>query len=220
MELFIALLLIIVGYISGSIPTAFIAGRLAKGIDLRNYGSGTVSGSMVWEHVSRWILFPVGIFDMIKSAAPVWLSLALGQNSFVASSTGLAAIAGHNWPFFLGFIGGRGLSPFLGVLVVLFPAGFIWMLGFLGIGFALGDSAPWALVSIASMPLLVWRLDGDPAVYYTIAGMFILTLVKRVEANRRLLPPPGKERRKVIIRRLLFDRDISSHREWIDRTPD
>jgi hypothetical protein len=50
--------------------------------------------------------------------------------------------------------------------------------------------------------------------------MVVLTLLKRLEANRRPLPPPGPERRRVILRRLVFDRDIASHEAWIHRRPE
>jgi hypothetical protein len=50
--------------------------------------------------------------------------------------------------------------------------------------------------------------------------MLAVTLVKRLEANRRPLPTPGAERRRVVLRRLLLDRDIASHREWIRREPE
>ena len=49
--------------------------------------------------------------------------------------------------------------------------------------------------------------------------MLLLTLAKRLEANRRPLPPPGPERRRIILRRLLLDRDIASHADWIRRRP-
>jgi hypothetical protein len=49
--------------------------------------------------------------------------------------------------------------------------------------------------------------------------MILITLAKRIEANRRPLPPPGAERLKVILRRAFLDRDIASHQEWIRRQP-
>ena len=60
------ILLTIGAYLLGSVPTSYIAGRLLKGIDIRNYGSGTVSGANVWHSVSRWAVVPVGIFDILK----------------------------------------------------------------------------------------------------------------------------------------------------------
>jgi glycerol-3-phosphate acyltransferase PlsY len=213
-------LLIVGGYLLGSIPTAYLVGRWIKDLDLRRYGSGTVSGSMVWEHVARWAVFPVGLFDMFKAALPAWLGLRLELGMPVAVAAGLAAVAGHNWPVFLRFTGGRGLGSFLGVLLVIFPWGFPWMLAALAIGWLLGDSAPWALAGLVSLPLWSLVVGGPEIVIPLAAGMLALTLGKRMEANRRPLPPPGPERRRVILLRLFFDRDIVSHSDWIRRKPD
>jgi glycerol-3-phosphate acyltransferase PlsY len=213
-------LLIVAGYLLGSIPTAYLVGRWIKDLDLRRYGSGTVSGSMVWEHVARWAVVPVGLFDMFKAALPAWLGLRLGLEMPVAVAAGLAAVAGHNWPIFLRFTGGRGLGSFMGVLLVTFPWGFPWMLAALAIGWLLGDSAPWALAGLITLPLWSYVLGGPEIVIPLVGGMLVLTLGKRLEANRRPLPPPGPERRRVIILRLFFDRDIASHSDWIRRKPE
>jgi glycerol-3-phosphate acyltransferase PlsY len=215
-----SILLIVGSYLLGSIPTAYVVGRWLKGLDLRHYGSGTVSGSMVFEHVARWAVVPVGLFDMAKAALPAWLAVRLGLSLPVAAAAGLAAVAGHNWPIFLNFAGGRGLGTFLGVLLVIFPWGFPWMLAFLAVGWLLGDSAPWALASLVTLPLLASLIGGPEVVAPASGAMLLLTLGKRLEANRRPLPPAGPERRAVILRRLLLDRDIASHAEWIRRQPD
>jgi len=112
------------------------------------------------------------------------------------------------------------LSPFMGLLLVIFPWGVLWMLAFLSVGFALGDSAPWAIAGLVSMPLMVYVMDGSPYAYWSLLGMLMITFVKRVEANRRPLPPAGPERTKVLIRRLFFDRDIADHQIWIRREPE
>jgi glycerol-3-phosphate acyltransferase PlsY len=212
-------LLILAGYLLGSIPSAYLAGRWIKGLDLSQYGSGTVSGSMVWEHVARWALVPVGLFDIAKAAFPTWLGLQLGLGTEVATAAGLAAVAGHNWSVFLRLKGGRGLGSFLGVLLVIFPWGGLWLLLFLAVGWRLGDSAPWALLSIATLPLLAQAV-GEPGLMVPVTGvMLLLAFGKRLEANRRPLPPPGPERRRVMLYRLLLDRDIRDHQRWIRRKP-
>lgn len=213
-------LLVAVGYLLGSIPTAYLAGRWLKNIDLRRFGSGTVSGSMVYEHVARWAVVPVGLFDVGKAALPAWLAIQRGLGLPVAAAAGLAAVAGHNWPLFLHFKGGRGLGCFLGVLLVIFPWGFPWLLAFLAVGWRLGDSAPWALAGLATLPVLAQIIGGPAVVTPATVAMLALTLIKRLEANGRPLPAGGAERRQVISRRLLLDRDIASHAEWIRRTPD
>ena len=215
-----SVLLVLGGYLLGSIPTAYLVAKWLAKRDLRHYGSGTVSGSMVYEHVARWAVVPVGLFDMAKAAFPAWLALYLDLGLPTAAAAGLAAVAGHNWPVFLRFTGGRGLGAFMGVLVVIFPWGFPWMLAFLTIGWRLGDSAPWALASLVTLPLFSYLIGGPDVVAPATGVMLLLTLAKRLEANRRPLPPPGPERRRVILRRLLLDRDIASHSEWIRREPD
>ena len=201
----------------GSIPFSYLAGRVFKGKDIRHYGSGTVGSSMVYEHVSHWLLVPVGILDVLKAAVPTYLGLKLGFGEAGAAAAGLAAMIGHNWPIFLGFTGGRGISTILGILLVLFPWGDVWLLGFLAVGYALKDSAPWALTSMASMPALIWFLGGSRVLYWLAGAVLLITLIKRLEANRRPLPAGRPERLKVIWLRLVFDRDIEDHQAWIRR---
>jgi glycerol-3-phosphate acyltransferase PlsY len=214
-------LLVLGGYLLGSIPTSYLVGRWLGKLDLRSYGSGTVSGSMVFEHVARWAVVPVGLFDMAKAAFPAWLALRLDLGMPTAAAAGLAAVAGHNWPIYLRLTGGRGLATFMGMLLPIFPWGFPWMLLFLTVGWRLGDSAPWALAGMVTLPLLSALVEGPDVILPATAVMLLLTLGKRLEANRRPLPPPGDpERRRVILRRLLLDRDIAAHEEWIRRKPD
>jgi glycerol-3-phosphate acyltransferase PlsY len=119
--IFVSLLLI--AYLLGSVPSGYVAGKLIKGIDLRSYGSGTVSGSMVWEHVARWAVVPVGLFDIFKGALATWLGLRLGLGQVAAMAVGLAAVVGHNWPVYLNFQGGEGIQSFYRNIVGYFPLG-------------------------------------------------------------------------------------------------
>ena len=213
-------LLIVGGYLLGSVPASYLMGRLLKGMDLRQYGSGTVGGSMVWEHVGRWAIVPVAVIDIGKAALPAWLALRLGLGTFVSVAAGMAAVVGHTWPVYLRFVGGRGMASFAGVLLVIFPWGTLWMGALLVIGYRLGDSAPWFLACLVTMPFFALLLGAWEGVAALCGAMLIVTLLKRLEANRRQLPPPGAERRRVIWRRLLLDRDIASHQDWIARQPD
>jgi hypothetical protein len=100
----------------------------------------------------------------------------------------------------------------------------------LGIGWQLGDSGPLLYLSLLTMPLLARLFHGPlmlgptflggPETVGCLAGaMVLITLAKRLEANRRPFPPPGSERLKVVLRRAFLDRDVASHKEWIRRKP-
>ena len=115
-------LLVIGAYLLGSVPAAYIAGRLLKGIDIRKYGSGVSSGSNVWHSVSRWAIIPVGVFDVLKGAIPVAVAYpVLDFPMWAQGVVGLAAISGHSWSVFLGFSGGRGFATMVGVLLIFAP---------------------------------------------------------------------------------------------------
>jgi glycerol-3-phosphate acyltransferase PlsY len=225
-----SLLLIAGGYLLGSVSSTYLIGRWLGGKDLRQYGSGSLSGSMVYEHVGRWAIVPVIFFDVLKATVPAWLALWLDLGVPVAALAGLAAVAGHNWPIFTRFYGGRGMATFAGVWLALFPPGVLSMVGFMGAGWRLGDSAPFLYPCLLTMPLLARLFNGpkmlgplllgDPQLVGQLAGaMILLTLVKRLEANHRPLPPPGPERLKVLLRRAFLDRDLASHEDWIRRQP-
>lgn len=212
----VLVVLFIAGYLVGSIPTGYLAGRWIKGIDLRDYGSGTVSGSMVWEHVAKWAVLPVGLFDIFKGALPTWLGLRLGLGEVAAALLGFAAIVGHNWPVYLNFHGGRGYSPFLGELSVLFPWGVPIILAALIVGNILRSPAV-PLFVVMALPIFA---NGSTTVLWLAAGMTVITVVKRLEANRRPLPANPIERRNVILRRIFLDRDVQDQKSWIQRAPD
>jgi len=213
-------LLILLGYLLGSLLSAYWIGQWVGGKDLRDYGSGALGGSMVYEHVGRRWVVPVVVFDVLKATVPAALALWLDQGYGVAAAAGLAAAVGHNWSIWHRFHGGRGMGTFAGVWLAVYWPGVLWMIGWIGLGWRLGDSAPWLFVSLITLPILSWLTGGPDAVAPLAGAMILVTLLKRLEANRRPLPPPGPQRRRVILLRLLLDRDLAAHNEWIRQQPD
>ena len=105
--------LIAAAYLVGSIPTSYLVGRLAKGIDIREHGSRNIGVSNLTAQVGAYWAAPVITFDiLVKGALPVVIAsdriLGLGLDVEVAA--GLAGIVGHNWSIFSGFKGGRGMA--------------------------------------------------------------------------------------------------------------
>ena len=110
-----------IGYLIGSIPTAFILLRWEKDIDIRNAGSRNVGGMNAFDVTgSKIIGITVIVIDMLKGTAAVLLVYSfIGKDYWLSASSGIAAILGHNYPIWLGFKGGRGISTTAGVFFVL-----------------------------------------------------------------------------------------------------
>lgn len=209
-------------YLVGSFSSSHVAARL-KGIDLRRYGSGTVSGTGVYYHVSKLALVPVGFFHLAKGILPIWLALRLGLGLPLALTANLAVVVGHNWPFYLEFKGGRGIGAFGGMLLMVFRQGAGWLavlliLGRLPVYVGLGNYTGFgALVGLATLPILSWLTQQPPEVTWACTGMLLITVIKRLEANRLPLPPLREERRQVLVNRLLLDRDVGPREPWTER---
>ena len=116
---------LIISYLIGSIPTAYIFGRLIKGIDIRKFGSGNVGATNALRVLGRWPGITVLALDIFKGFIAVILlgnfffsRINLAQEVY-SIILGIACIAGHNWTIFLKFKGGKGIAITLGVLLAL-----------------------------------------------------------------------------------------------------
>jgi acyl phosphate:glycerol-3-phosphate acyltransferase len=137
---------IIISYLIGSIPTAFIAGRVLKGIDIRKHGSGNIGATNAFRVLGAGWGIVVLLLDCLKGALPVaFLADICLAHAAVAPNTlrmvlGVSAILGHTFTVFLSFKGGKGIATTLGVLIGL-------ALRIPGFGLVLGCViATWALV--------------------------------------------------------------------------
>ena len=212
-------LLILLGYLCGSVSFAYLAGRLWRAIDLRRYGSRKLSASNVHTYFGLCGLVLVGILDIAKAVWPTWLSIRLGYELAVTVWVGLAAMAGHNWPLFLGFRGGRGITTALGLLLCIFPWGVLWMLGWVAAGRLMPHAAAGpALLGFMGLPLFALWLHQPLATVWGCLGMLLLTILKRLDGNRQPIPPQESTWR-VLWRRLVLDRDIADFETWARYQP-
>ncbi|HIP87574.1 MAG TPA: glycerol-3-phosphate acyltransferase [Anaerolineales bacterium] len=211
-------LLCVGAYLLGAFPTAYVVGRLVRGIDIRQYGTGNVGASNVWNSIGRWAAVPVAAGDIGKAALSAWLALKpLDLGYAWAVAAGLCAALGHAWSPYLRFTGGRGLASIIGTLLVVFPLGGLFQVGMMVLGLLIKNEFLTTLTLLA-MPLLSALLGRPPVVTWGCVAMILLTAVKRLEANRTPLPS-GRDRWAVVWRRLWLDRDVPSHEVWLARRP-
>src|SRR5215210_5161735 len=104
--MFLGILLVLCGYVLGSVPTGFLIGR-AWGVDVRRAGSGNIGMANVLRTVGKWPAVITMAGDMLKGFAPVFLARTVVENEWVVAVVALAAVVGHCWSIFLGFKGGK-----------------------------------------------------------------------------------------------------------------
>jgi len=110
-----------IGYLLGSVPTGLIVGRVARGIDIRQYGSGKTGATNVLRTVgARWGAVAL-LGDLAKGAVPVVIARVLSDEPYVQTVAGLGAAFGHDWPLFAGFQGGRGVATSFGAALAMSP---------------------------------------------------------------------------------------------------
>lgn len=204
--------LIISAYLLGSIPFGVLIGKRLANVDIREYGSGKIGSTNVLRVAGKKAAAAVVVFDVLKGALAVMLAgfIFRGQYQAVSGSVswwlirsspvaaGLAAMAGHNWPIFLGFRGGRGVATFFGGLIALCPivalfGGEVLIMGAGLTGFASVGSLAGAVGAYSILvPLTI--MNGFPIEYlvYSLIGTITIIVMHRDNIVRLLA---GKERR-------------------------
>jgi glycerol-3-phosphate acyltransferase PlsY len=165
-------------YVLGATPTAYLAGRLARGIDLREHGSKNLGATNVYRVLGwRWAI-PVALIDIAKGAIPVALfgRWAAG-GPWLAVGLGIAAVLGHVFSPYMRFKGGKGVATALGVFLALAPVavlialpvwgGSLWLTGYVSLS---------SVVAAASFPVWV-KLTAPGAVSAFWASIALAALI-------------------------------------------
>ena len=175
-------LAIIIGYLLGSIPAAFIITRIVKGRDIRHIGGGNVGGLNVFREVGLWPALSVGVVDLGKGAAAVAVAKwGLNVPDAYVLLAGLASVIGHNWMLWLKFSGGKGMGATMGTLLVLLPVfGYPLQLGiFFGIIIVplliTRNIALSMFLGLAALPIIIWF--GTHSGYATIISVALLLVI-------------------------------------------
>lgn len=188
-------LTVVISYLIGSIPTAFIFGKVLKGIDIRQHGSGNVGATNAFRVLGKKIGWVVLGLDILKGIVPVAIVGHLFQQDvngriFAAA----AAVIGHNWTCFLNFKGGKGIATTLGVLIgltIAVPsirlAVLLCVLGWVVCFLITAYVSVSSLVAAALLPILMIIVNADFSMIM-LSIVFCLFVVFRHKANiHRLL---------------------------------
>ncbi len=186
---------VIIGYLLGSIPFAYIAGRLIKGVDIRQVGGRNVGTLNVMREIGTVAGLAVLLADMGKGALAVLIAQWLDVSLIFVFVVGIAAVVGHSWPVFLGFKGGRGAAPAIGVLLALTPVesaicfaiGVVVILLTSNFRLAIG-------VGLVILPLIIWLFGGEISlVIYPLALVLFLGFRNILTFKRELTTADGRK---------------------------
>jgi len=197
---------VVIAYFLGSIPFGLIISKLKRGVDIREYGSGKTGATNVMRTLGTKLGVLTIVLDVVKAGGAVMLAAVIvggGSGSFTIGgvsiywqhvaqvAAGLAAIAGHNWPIFAKFKGGRGVTAYFGTLFAIFPPAGILGAEVVAIaalrsrqmskGSILGALAAWCLM----VPLTI--VYSFPPIYLAYGLAVIALLVYQHQDNIKRL---------------------------------
>ncbi len=200
-DLGLAALLVLGGYLAGSIPFGYVLGRLVLGVDVRKVGSGNIGGTNVARAGGKALGVTVIVLDALKAIVPIlvarWLLGDAPHAELLVVAVALAAFVGHLFPVWLAFQGGKGVATALGIFAVLAPwAALAGVAVYLLAYGATRISSVGSLAGTVACATTTFLLNG-PARPASWAGVALAALIflRHRENIRRILS--GEEKRKM-----------------------
>ena len=199
MEILRYVIMIALGYLMGSIPVGYLVVKLAKGMDVRQHGSGRSGGTNVWRAAGPWPAILTTVGDLLKGMCAVLIARAVLGSSVGEVLVGVAAVVGHNWSIFLGWRGGAGTATNLGVISALsLPVALALIVIALLIGFVFryASVASLAVAILAPIIFLILALVAQHSLLHALYGLLagaVVVLALRHNIVRLLA---GTERRQ------------------------
>jgi glycerol-3-phosphate acyltransferase PlsY len=172
-------LVLLAAYLIGGIPFGYIIVRLKTGRDVRSLGSGNIGATNVLRTTGRAVAVITLLLDIAKGFCAVWLmALASDDSPVWMSAAALTVMAGHAYPVFLKFKGGKAVATFIGAFLYLTP---IALLAVLILFVAVVASTRYislgSIVAAGTFPIAVWMILHPPAAHVVaafVAGVFIV----------------------------------------------
>ncbi len=189
-------LLVIGSFVIGSIPCGVLVAR-AKGIDLKNVGSGNIGATNVLRTTGKWPALLTLAGDVLKGVIPVAVGKYLLHDLTMEGVIGLSAILGHNFSLFLRFRGGKGVATSIGVLLVFSPkAALVTVVIWLVVTLFTRYSSLGAIVSFGVLPLTIYGADYTRERLVISLIISVLLMLRHADNIKRLIqgtePKVGK----------------------------
>jgi glycerol-3-phosphate acyltransferase PlsY len=186
---------IIIGYLSGSIPTAYIVARLRNGVDIRDIGSRNMGAANVMREIGIHEGIFVAVMDIAKGAGAILIAQTLNGSELWVFGAGFAALVGHNFPLFAGFRGGRGTATIIGIFLVLASQSALVALVIVVIPFfvtirfsaAILIGVALGFAGFALLPLFIWLLEGSLMLVCYALTIDTFMLVRNLSRIRQVL---------------------------------
>ena len=189
----IPLLVLVVAYLAGGIPFGYLLVKLKTGQDVRSMGSGNIGATNVLRTTGRAIAIVTLLLDIAKGYFAVWLAAKLTDGSPLwMSAAALAVMAGHAYPIFLKFRGGKAVASFIGAFLYLAPVPLLaTLVVFVLVVAATKYISLGSIVLAGGLPLAVWLIEHPPApvvLASILAGIFMIYRhrenIARIRAGR------------------------------------
>lgn len=194
------LIIVILGYLIGSVPFAYVIGKLFYRTDVREHGSGNLGGSNTGRVLGKKAGVAVMALDLLKVTFSVFLAMKISTHPWNIACGSLAAAIGHCYPIYVHFRGGKAVAALYGFLFALWIcAGYSAWIFFLPLAFYLAVLAVTKIVSLSSIlssvfvVILAFLLNADPSIIFATAVFSILIILRHHENIRRLIS--GRERK-------------------------
>ena len=202
------IIVVAIAYLLGSIPFGYLLVRIFRGEDIRLTGSGNIGATNVARSGAKGLGIATLALDALKGVLAVWIAWLLADRNNLcgvsnevcvpafrlASAAALAAIAGHIFPIWLKFKGGKGVATALGVFVLLFPKALLVSLGIFIIAVAVSRYVSLgSILATIAFPVAAYFLGADPLALIPVCAVSIIIVAKHHQNIRRLLA--GNENR-------------------------
>ncbi|UCH43752.1 MAG: glycerol-3-phosphate acyltransferase [Dehalococcoidales bacterium] len=191
---------IVLAYLIGSFPSAYVVTRLMSGKDIRQLGSGNVGAHNTYREVGMAAAVLVAVLDVGKGAAAVVLAhrlvdIPLYQLNTIVLLAGVAVVAGHMWSIYIRFTGGNGLGASVGVLIMVLPWEFLIFIPVFAILVLITRNVVLSTnIGLLSVPVSAWFLEKEWLYVVFCIALIILLVLNFIPTAMNAMVKAGSRR--------------------------